>query len=79
MTALRWRNFRISFKYGIAFCHNCILVIASCFVTISLFQIKDALSTIDLTAERSIDLTLYGILFREKQLIIGLFTPRKLD
>jgi methyl-accepting chemotaxis protein len=44
--------------------------IISLFVTISLFQIKDALSTIDLTAERSIDLTHMTSLFREKQLII---------
>jgi methyl-accepting chemotaxis protein len=71
MTALRWRNFRISFKYGIAFFATIVFfVIASCFVTISLFQIKDALSTIDLTAERSIDLTHMTSLFREKQLII---------
>lgn len=71
MAALRWRNFKISFKYGIAlFATIVFFVIASCFVTVSLFQIKDALSTIDLTAERSIDLTHMVSLFREKQLIL---------
>jgi len=71
MAAPKWRNFKISLKYGIAlFVTIVFFVTASCFVTISLFQIEDALSTIDLTAERSIDLTHMVSLFREKQLII---------
>lgn len=71
MGALRWRNFRISYKYGIAlFATIVFFIIASCFVTVSLLQIKDALSTIDITAERSIDLTHMASLFREKQLIL---------
>lgn len=67
----KWRNLKIGFKYGIALTLIIVLlVIASGFVSMSLFQIKDAVSAIEVTANRSIDLTHMTTLFKTKELII---------
>ncbi|MDF2520048.1 MAG: hypothetical protein K0R84_676 [Clostridia bacterium] len=67
----KWGNLKIGLKYGIALTVTIVLlVIASGFVTMSLFQIKDAVSAIEVTANRSIDLTYMTALFKTKELII---------
>lgn len=68
---LRWRNFKIGLKYGIALSITILLfILASGLLTLSLVQIKDGVSAIEITAERSIDLTQMASLFRAKDVII---------
>ncbi|AOT73118.1 methyl-accepting chemotaxis protein [Geosporobacter ferrireducens] len=69
---IKWSNMRIGFKYGIALTATIILfVFASSFVITSLFQIGDAVSTIEVTADRSITLTHMASLFRAKELLVA--------
>jgi methyl-accepting chemotaxis protein len=77
---LRWRNLKIGLKYGIALSITIFLfVLASGLLTISFIQIKDSVSEIEVTAERSIDLTQMSSLFRAKDIIILDYsnTPRE--
>lgn len=68
---LRWRNFKIGLKYDIALSITILLfILASGLLTLSLVQIKDGVSAIEITAERSIDLTQMASLFRAKDVII---------
>ena len=75
MQKIRWRNFKIGAKYGFALFITIILfIVASGFVTTSLFEIRDAVDAIENTADRAITLTQMGSLFRGKQLIISDYT-----
>jgi methyl-accepting chemotaxis protein len=80
MTMLRWNNFKIGLKYSIALSITIFLfVLASGYLTISLVQIEDAVTEIEITAQRSIDLTQMASLFRAKDIIILDYsnTPRE--
>ena len=80
MGKLKWKNLKIGVKYGIALSITIgLFVIASGFVTMSLFNIKDTVSDIEMTAERSNTLTYMSSLFRAKEIIILEYSnfPRK--
>ncbi|MDI9482817.1 MAG: HAMP domain-containing methyl-accepting chemotaxis protein [Bacillota bacterium] len=71
MSIFRWRNLKIALKYNIAlFTTIFLVIIASVFVIMSLYQIKDAVDVIETTAARAVDLTHMGSLFKAKELII---------
>ncbi|MEW9121411.1 MAG: methyl-accepting chemotaxis protein [Thermotaleaceae bacterium] len=72
MHIFKWRDIRIRFKYAFVLITTILLfVLATGFVSTSLSQIKEAISTIEITAERSIALTQMNSLFNSKQLIIS--------
>lgn len=77
---MKWQNLKIGVKYGIALSITISLfIIASGFVTMSLFNIKDAVSHIETATERSNTLTYMGSLFKAKEIVILEYSnfPRK--
>lgn len=71
MNRIRWRNLKIGMKYNIALLITVFLVIlATVYVTTSLYHIRDAIDEIRNTSTRAVDLTHMGALFKSKELII---------
>ncbi len=71
MLRIRWKNLRIGVKFNIALLITILLVIlAAVYVTMSLYQIKDAVGEIRNTSTRAVDLTHMSALFKSKELII---------
>ncbi len=72
MNRLRWRNFKIGFKYGAALLITIFLFIsAAIFVIMSLLEIRNAISIIESAGERSVALTHLASLFKSKELIVS--------
>ncbi len=80
MKALKWKNFKIGFKYGIALLIIIILFIAaSAYSMISLTSIKDSIETIETKGERAVTITHMSYLFKAKNSLISdyIFFPAK--
>lgn len=71
MSFLLWKNLKIGLKYNIALLITILLVIAaSAFVTVSLYQIRNAVNEVKATSSRAVALTEMNALFKSKELII---------
>ncbi len=71
MSHLRWKNTKIGLKYNIALLITILLVIiASTFVTMSLYKIRNTISEIKTTSTRAVELTQMNAMFKSKELII---------
>lgn len=71
MSFLRWKNLKIGLKYNIALLITILLVIvASAFVTVSLYQIRSSIDEVKATSTRAVELTQMSAMFKSKELII---------
>lgn len=71
MSRLRWKNVKIGVKYNISLLVTILLVIiASTFVTMSLYQIRNAIGEVKATSTRAVELTQMSSIFKSKELII---------
>ncbi|NLO40088.1 MAG: hypothetical protein GX115_11560 [Ruminiclostridium sp.] len=71
MSRLSWKNVKIGVKYNISLLVTILLVIiASTFVTMSLYQIRNAIGEVKATSTRAVELTQMSSIFKSKELII---------
>lgn len=71
MSLFRWKNIKIGLKYNIALIITILLVIiASVFVTISLYQIRDTVNDVRNTSAVAVQLTQMSAMFKSKELLI---------
>jgi len=71
ISIFRWKNYKIGLKYNIAlFVTIFLIIIASVFVTMSILQIRSAVTRIDASSVRAVNVTQMNALFKAKELII---------
>lgn len=71
MSFLRWKNLKIGLKYNFALFTTILLVIfAAAYVTMSLYQIRDAIDEIQTVSSRAVQLTQMSAIFKSKELVI---------
>ena len=77
---MRWKNLKIGLKYNFALFTTILLVIfAAAYVTMSLYQIRDAIDEIQTVSSRAVQLTQMSAIFKSKELVIldYISLPRK--